>query len=388
MATLKYFKNQEFATWLANKKDTNGQPFYVRPKQIAGYIGSVYNHVLKKLNLTIIIDDLPLCLESKNYCDKGLTGLMKLSSFLKDLAAIADAGNPKTKQYIAGFNTTVNSLKAWASSGLDNYVEFLNEQIANGVIQKKNNGYKVSNLNAAIRGLSNICSEHASINGISSLIQVFNSENGGQGFLKYLLSYCYFFNTSDVKKRFIDVLSLINSGKVYARHSENDEIQKENEFNYTDETNQHTETINFVEDKDGNYEVRKLIETTTHYTIGSGANSNFQNYIISHIWGNAFDPRYFTNLWNLVLVPAWGNFLLDKVSSDNKLTLQIINTFKAICLKQYKMKDLEWSEISMVFKNLQPDPYYVVHDTYTIKVFSRLNGNTQFSKVKEVKITI
>ena len=64
--------------------------------------------------------------------------------------------------------------------------------------------------------------------------------------------------------------------------------------------------------KDGNDFVRSLISNETGFTVGAGKDNIFQNYIISHLWGRAYDPRYYTNFWNIVLVPAWSNSLLDK----------------------------------------------------------------------------
>lgn len=97
--------------------------------------------------------------------------------------------------------------------------------------------------------------------------------------------------------------------------------------------------IPIVLDKDGNEQVRKLIKRNTGYTISEGSGSIFKNYNISHIWGKAYDPRYFTNFWNIVIVPAWANSLLDKESDDeDSIEFKLKEMFKKICVKLYGLK--------------------------------------------------
>ena len=105
-------------------------------------------------------------------------------------------------------------------------------------------------------------------------------------------------------------------------------------------------------DGDGNEQVRKLIKSKTGYTISEG-NCIFKNYIISHIWGKAYDPRYFTNFWNIVIVPAWANSLLDKNSDDeDSIEFKLKEMFKKICVKLYGIKDpkskfqQEWDDMA------------------------------------------
>ena len=111
--------------------------------------------------------------------------------------------------------------------------------------------------------------------------------------------------------------------------------------------------IPVVLDKDGNEQVRKLINKKTGYRISGGVESQFKNYNISHIWGKAYDPRYFTNFWNIVIVPAWANSLLDKDSTDkDSIEYKLKETFKKICVKLYGIKDpkptfqQEWADMA------------------------------------------
>jgi hypothetical protein len=98
-------------------------------------------------------------------------------------------------------------------------------------------------------------------------------------------------------------------------------------------------------DGDGNKQVRDIIKEKTGYTISSGRKCIFQNYIISHLWGKAYDPRYFTNFWNIVIVPAWANSLLDKESGDeDSIEFKLKNMFKKICVALYGLDDFQFSE--------------------------------------------
>lgn len=100
-------------------------------------------------------------------------------------------------------------------------------------------------------------------------------------------------------------------------------------------------------DTNGNAKVRSVIAKDTGYTISAG-NTVFVNYKISHIWGNAQNPRYFTNYWNLVLVPAWANDLLDKPNAkQGSITSKMLNTYMEICMKYYNMNGLAWTKIGM-----------------------------------------
>ena len=98
-------------------------------------------------------------------------------------------------------------------------------------------------------------------------------------------------------------------------------------------------------DGDGNKQVRDIIKEKTGYTISSGRKCIFQNYIISHLWGKAYDPRYFTNFWNIVIVPAWANSLLDKESGDeDSIEFKLKDMFKKICVALYGLDDPQFSE--------------------------------------------
>lgn len=87
-------------------------------------------------------------------------------------------------------------------------------------------------------------------------------------------------------------------------------------------------------DKDGNYEVRMVIKRGTGEIVSQGDASSIKFAKISHIWGNATHPFYFTSLWNIVLIPAYCNDLMDKKSGDFAKKVQ--NVYRAVCKELYK----------------------------------------------------
>lgn len=98
-------------------------------------------------------------------------------------------------------------------------------------------------------------------------------------------------------------------------------------------------------DYDGNASVRKIIKRKTGYKVSLGKNNDILYATISHIWGNASNPVFFTNLWNVVIVPTYLNPLLDKNESENidaiySDTIKFVkNSYKKICYDIYNMKD-------------------------------------------------
>ena len=136
----------------------------------------------------------------------------------------------------------------------------------------------------------------------------------------------------------------------------------------------------------GNARVCQLIKDRTGYDLGATTNKkHFRNFIISHIWGHAIDPRYFTNLWNIVIVPAWANHLLDK---DEEGTLA--STFKAtiqkIITELYDFNNLDWPSIQMT-----PPSYNnkeVISGRYQINIIEQKSGNAPLGKISKVSIPV
>ena len=136
----------------------------------------------------------------------------------------------------------------------------------------------------------------------------------------------------------------------------------------------------------GNARVCQLIKDRTGYDLGTTTNKkHFRNFIISHIWGHAIDPRYFTNLWNIVIVPAWANHLLDK---DEEGTLA--STFKAtiqkIITELYDFNNIGWSSIQMT-----PPSYNnkeVISGRYQINIIDHKSGNAPLGKIWKKPVSI
>lgn len=97
-------------------------------------------------------------------------------------------------------------------------------------------------------------------------------------------------------------------------------------------------------DKDGNYSVRQLITETTGHKISQGATSTITYATISHIWGKAFNPIFFTSLWNIVIVPTYCNPILDKDDDSQcddvfaKEVAYINKVYRKICYEYYEVK--------------------------------------------------
>ena len=130
-------------------------------------------------------------------------------------------------------------------------------------------------------------------------------------------------------------------------------------------------------DKDGNGSVRSLITNKTGITISQGKESLFQNTIISHVWGRAYDPRFFTSLWNIVLIPAWANSLMDKEDAPaNTLASKMQNTYMAICSLLYreKLKDIIWENLDMDgFPKVKVKEDIILQD-YTFNIIKEKEG--------------
>lgn len=136
----------------------------------------------------------------------------------------------------------------------------------------------------------------------------------------------------------------------------------------------------------GNTRVCQLNKDRTGYDLGTTTNKkHFRNFIISHIWGHAIDPRYFTNLWNIVIVPAWANHLLDK---DEEGTLA--STFKAtiqkIITELYDFDNIDWASIQMT-----PPSYNnkeVISGRYQINIIDHKSGDEPLGKIRKKPVSI
>ena len=127
--------------------------------------------------------------------------------------------------------------------------------------------------------------------------------------------------------------------------------QKENDVYYKSISSD-TFYIKVKIDNDGNSTVRSLINKVCGHWVSNGEKSTIKNATISHIWGNASNPLYFTSLWNIVIIPTFCNFILDKneIVSVNENEIEDIEftgiidrvnkVFKAVCWEMYNVKSM------------------------------------------------
>ncbi|MEZ7746848.1 hypothetical protein [Prevotella jejuni] len=186
------------------------------------------------------------------------------------------------------------------------------------------------------------------IDGIRSLIDLIDTL-GEKTFIKLVIESSFFFDKKIVDDQRNDIFKKLGEQPIPARKTTKTqsgipEVGVNTKIGNLDIYQINGCNIPVELDGDGNEQVRKLIRSKTGYTISEG-NCIFKNYIISHIWGKAYDPRYFTNFWNIVIVPAWANSLLDKNSDDeDSIEYKLKETFKKICVKLYGLDDPQFSE--------------------------------------------
>jgi hypothetical protein len=202
---------------------------------------------------------------------------------------------------------------------------------------------------------------------------------GVASFVRLAIENSIFFDEGEAINRFDQVTNSLNTGSLlYARKSQDKTLQQN--LWYVDPNQGPICPIKL--DPNNNQMVNQMINHVFGYC--SLITKFFQNYIISHIWGKAYDPRYFTSLWNLALVPACANHLLDKPSAlEGTVAKKLIETIMAICFVHYDMSNLPWnSSPKWMSESERPDDPRnkkqndVISGTYTIRVLRPCNGNS------------
>lgn len=369
-----YFNKQGFKDYLRGKN---------YPPKYAGYIDTIYEKILKPNKLELLFDHLEKCLGKDR--NKAITGLEIIYNFITRTYSISKQPKigEKAKLFICSHNMSLRSFNDYAT-GLNKYIEYI-KSISS---PKQYNSYLVTPWNKACNKLNLMFYNNISLNGINSLMCRF-SDN--QDFIKYVIENSFFFSKNMAQDRFKTIVdTIINKDDSVPARKSGDKQKSENGTDYFICENENKNQIKFkiTIDRDGNRAVRDLIKNKTGYTLSSGEDSLFTNYIISHIWGDAFDPRNFTNFWNLAIVPAWANSLLDKTNSKDLLTKQLINTFKAVCYKNYNLKSntYKWNDIFMKSPQIEDD--YVLKGDYEIYIINKKRKNSEYGIIKKEKITI
>ena len=222
------------------------------------------------------------------------------------------------------------------------------------------------------------------INCLDGLIElIVGADDGGLSeeeklrcLVRHMIQKSYFFKEESVKRRHQEILALIrNDDKIPVRYSTAMKTYSEEDGTVVDlgkaaaidassqrriMYNSFGKRVPVIVDRDGNHEVREVIERFSGARVSQGRDrNNITSAIISHVWGNAYDPLCFTNLWNIVVIPDYINSILDK-----KETLHPANFFeravnhvkayyKELCYKLYDMEDKIGEYVGLGFQ-VQP----------------------------------
>lgn len=229
----------------------------------------------------------------------------------------------------------------------------------------------------------------AKIDGIVALA----NEIGEDKFIKWAIEQSYFFAPDIVAERMNKlIVDLDKTTPLPARKTtKNDKDAEEGYFHSEMGGNTYyiegNIKIPITLSKDGNDFVRSLISNETGFTVGAGKDTIFQNYIISHLWGRAYDPRYYTNFWNIVLVPAWANSLLDKNGEEGSLASKLKATFMAISKKLYMPKGVNWNGLNMTEPN-KPNNDDGRKGDYSIKILCKKDDKDKCKPIETIDITL
>ena len=230
----------------------------------------------------------------------------------------------------------------------------------------------------------------AKIDGIVALA----NKIGEAKFIKWAIEQSYFFDPDIVAERMnklIEDLENKTTPLPARKTTKNDKDAEEGYFHSEIDGNTYyidgDIKIPVTLSKDGNDFVRSLISNETGFTVGAGKDNIFQNYIISHLWGRAYDPRYYTNFWNIVLVPAWANSLLDKNGEEGSLASKLKATFMAISKKLYMAKGVNWNGLNMTEPQI-PNKDDVRKGDYSIKILCKKDNKGKCTPIKTIYITL
>lgn len=213
---------------------------------------------------------------------------------------------------------------------------------------------------------------------------------GIKGFIKLVVESSFFFSPDIAKDRNSVLVNDINQNNpLPCRKSEDQTLHNiiGRNTSYKDSSFE----CNIKIDSDNNAQVRSVIKNYIGYTVSEGRKSLFKNYIISHIWGRAYDPRYFTSMWNIALIPAWANSLMDKENPERgTFESKIQSTFKAICQHLYDRKcydGLDFSNYDSISKKIETSED-VLSDTYLIKVIQNKTNKQKVASILSKPIHI
>jgi len=162
---------------------------------------------------------------------------------------------------------------------------------------------------------------------------------------QYMIEHSLFFSKDAVDKAFDEMGKKLNAGdplfiRSSTKQGSNSPYRDVNGTYYWNNIYRlrSLDNIEVKLDADGNSEVRNIIKTLTGTSVSVGKKSDIKFGKISHIWGETSNPFFFTSLWNIVIVPAYYNDILDKDGSADPRIDMIIEQYKAVCWDRYDIQ--------------------------------------------------
>lgn len=308
--------------------------------------------------------DLKIDLDSEYNRNQCSDVIDRLTAGVKAPIGITINGDLKN-----GLSSLKNAVKKYVIF-CSQFMEPQNNSICSTIVQITGSNNVTANLNSSSKVSQDSVRRGHTINCLEGLIELIigeeNTSLSQEKKLKMLASHMiqksYFFTRESVDKRHQEIITLIKKNeKIPVRYSTMTEIYKEvngNTVNFSKNTdafdastqrrimyNCFGRSVPVLIDRDGNREVRCNIERYSGARVGQGrVRNNVFSAIISHIWGYAYNPICFTNLWNIVIIPDYVNSILDKSETKSPANFfeEAINYVKAyykeLCYKMYDME--------------------------------------------------
>ena len=202
------------------------------------------------------------------------------------------------------------------------------------------------------------------INGTKQLIDLLFKGNE-EAFIEHFIKSCLFLPKKIVQEKAEELLDNIKNNKmVPVRNGKNGFKEKvfyvPNRKALNKKTDKdlkniaNNEGIFFKEgnikvffDSNGNQSIVNSIKEKTGYII-STQNRDVINYTLSHIWaGTTQNPYYFSSLWNIVIIPDYINYIMDKPQKQYHINVKIQEVMKAICIELYDPNNMMENKISV-----------------------------------------
>lgn len=198
------------------------------------------------------------------------------------------------------------------------------------------------------------------MNGTKKLIDLFENE---EKFIEFFIQNCYFMPVKSVQDRATEMLETIKSGgKLPIRYGKKlnanykvdgakalDKKDKKAITEFADNGKLRFNEKNIIVsiDPTGNQAVVNAIHQATKHLV-STSKSTIINFTISHIWeGTTNNPLFFSSLWNVVIIPNFLNYIMDKPKNQHSINEDIQETMKAICYRLYNPNDIMKSYVQI-----------------------------------------